>query len=123
MMPIIVFHWQRSYTQTAQIRASLEGREATMGDIIADFSQQPRYSFSAFAVPPGTRLERNQLRRLIEKAGFRKDSASTTWIAPYKGETSLVTLKAVLEDAAIPAVHYHDVPLTFTVSVDVDGLL
>lgn len=122
-MPIIVFHWQRRYIQAAQTQAFLECREATIDDIIADFGGEPRYSCSAFAVPPGTKTERKQLRRLIETSGFWKDAATATWVAPDDGETPLTGLKTALDHAAISAVHYHDVPSTFIVSVTVDGQL
>ncbi|MGO7788368.1 hypothetical protein ACC703_12915 [Rhizobium ruizarguesonis] len=122
-MPTIVFHWQRTYSQAAQIQAKLEGREPTMEDMIADGSRQPVYSFSAFAVPPGTDQERQQLRRLIKTAGFRSDKPSAAWVAPEGGEAPAVVLKVALEDARVSAVHYYDIPLTFTVSVNLDGLL
>ncbi|WP_327212320.1 hypothetical protein U8Q06_12250 [Rhizobium beringeri] len=122
-MTIIVFHWQRSYSEKAQIQASLDGREASIDDMIADGNEEPLYSCSAFAVPSGTAVERHQLRRLVETAGFRKDTASGTWVAPHEGETSAVALKAALETDAISHVHYHDIPLTFIVGVNLDGLL
>ncbi len=122
-MMVIVFHWQRSYSQKAQRRAFLEGREPTVDDMIADGNGEPQYRFSAFAVPPGTEAERRPLLRLVEGAGFRKDKASTTWVALHEGEASTVALKAALEAARIRAFHYHDVPLAFIIEVNSDGLL
>ncbi|MGO8594596.1 hypothetical protein ACDA55_02535 [Rhizobium ruizarguesonis] len=94
-----------------------------MDDMIADSNEEPLYSCTAFAVPPGTGTDRHRLRLLIEAAGFRKESNSRTWVAPKVGEASAVALNAVMEDAAIAAVHYHDVPSIFIVSVHVDGIL
>lgn len=122
-MPIIVFHWQRIYSQAAELQAVLEGREPTMEDLIADGSREPTYRFTAFAVPPPSILERDHLCRLIEAAGFRKDSKLATWIAPTEGEQPAVALKTKLDEAKVSATHYHAVPTTFIVAVNLEGCL
>lgn len=76
MIPTIVFHWQRTYSQAAQIQAVLDGREPTIDDMIADGRRQPIYRFSAFAVPVPSVQRRHRFCRLIETAGFRKDKKS-----------------------------------------------
>lgn len=120
---MIVFHWRCLYSQAAQIQATLEGREPTIEDAIADGNEEPLYSCTAFAVPPGINADRDRLRLLLEAAGFRKDAASATWVARHAGEAPAVALKAILENAAVAAVHYHDVPSVLIVGVHVDGLL
>jgi hypothetical protein len=122
-MPIIVFHWQRIYSQAAELQAVLEGREPTMDDLIADGSREPTYRFTAFAVPAPSILERHNFCRLIEAAGFRKNRKLATWISPTEGEEPAVALKAKLDEAKVSATHYHDVPLTFIVAVDLEGRL
>ncbi|MGO6854433.1 hypothetical protein ACCS68_28995 [Rhizobium beringeri] len=123
MIPTIVFHWQRIYSQAAHVQAVLDGREPTIDDMIADDSRQPIYRFSAFAVPVPSVQELHRFCRLIETAGFRKDKKSASWIAPIEGEEPVAALKAALDHAKVSTVHYHDIPLTFTVSVNLDGLL
>ncbi|GES49993.1 hypothetical protein Rhsp01_34230 [Rhizobium sp. NBRC 114257] len=122
-MTLIVFHWRLRYSQKAQNQAFREGREASVDDMIADGNEEPLYSCSVFAVPPCTPMERHKLRRLIERAGFRRDEASGTWTARCEGETSAVALKAGLDAARFCHVHYHDIPPAFIVDVNLDGLL
>ncbi|MBX5014958.1 hypothetical protein [Rhizobium lentis] len=122
-MTTIVFHWERVYSQAAQVQAVLDGREPTFDDMTADGSRQPVYRFTAFAVPSPSIRERHKFCRLIEAAGFRKDMRSATWSGPIEGEGPAVALKASLDDAGISATHYHDIPSVFIVNVDLDGLL
>ena len=51
--------------------------------MIADGNEEPMYSCTAFAVPPGTDADRDRLRLLLEAAGFRKDSISHVGLTTF----------------------------------------
>lgn len=120
---LIVFHWQRSYSNANRLKAAVEMREPTMEEVVSDGEMPPRYFFTAYRVPEGSSAERQSLRELLASSGFEKRNNRLEWMAIGEGDEPALRLKMSLEAAGVDAIHYHDVPAPLIVPATVDGLL
>lgn len=120
---LIVFHWERSYSNLNRVKAAGEMREPTMDEIIADSESPPRYFFTAYRVPEGTSADRKNLRDLLASSGFEKRNNRLEWMAIEAGDEPALRLKLALKAAGVDAVHYHEIPAPLLVPVTTDGQL
>lgn len=120
---LIVFQWERSYSNLNRIKAAAEMREPTMDEIIADGEEPPRYFFTAYRVPEGTSADRKALRDLLASSGFEKRNNRLEWMAIEAGDEPPLRLKLALKAAGVDAVHYHEIPDPMLVPVTTDGQL
>lgn len=120
---LIVFHWERSYSNLNRVKAAVEMREPTMEEIIADGEKPPRYFFTAYRVPEGTSTDRQKLRELLASSGFEKRNNRLEWMATEAGDDPAQRLKMALKAAGVDAVHYHEIPAPLIVPVTTDGQL